>query len=229
MLFFDPMYLLIVGPGMLLALLASAKVKSTFRKYAEVPISRGRTGADVARELLRRAGIYDVGVEPHQGRLSDHYHPGERVVRLSPDVYNGRSVASVGVAAHEVGHAIQHHQGYLLMSLRQSLVGPANMGSTFSYIAIIAGFLLQAANLIWVGILLFCGVVAFQLVTFPVEWNASSRAKKHLVEYGIVTAGESKGVHKVLNAAAMTYLAALITSILTLLYFVLRFTGVGRD
>ena len=229
MLFFDPMYLLIVGPGMLLAFWASYKVKSTFRKYSKVGISGGRSGADVAREMLQRAGVHDVGVEPHQGWLSDHYHPGHKMVRLSHDVFYGRSIASVGVAAHETGHAIQHARGYFLMSIRQALVGPANMGSTFSYIAIIAGFLLQAANLIWVGILLFCGVVAFQLVTFPVEWNASSRAKKLLLEYGVVTQGESRGVRKVLNAAAMTYLAALITSILTLLYFVLRFTGVGRD
>ncbi len=229
MMYFDPMYFLIVGPGMLLALWASIKVKTTFNKYAKVPISRGRSGADVARELLQKAGVHDVGVEVHQGWLSDHYHPGKKMVRLSPDVFHGHSISAVGVAAHEAGHAIQHAKGYFLMSLRQALVGPANMGSTFSYIAIIAGVLLQAANLIWVGILLFCGVVAFQLVTFPVEWNASSRAKKHLLEYAVVTEGESKGVRKVLNAAAMTYLAALITSVLTLLYFVLRFTGVGRD
>lgn len=229
MMFFDPMYLLIVGPGFLLALWASAKVKRTFQRYSEVAIRRRASGAEVARELLRRSNIRDVGVEPHEGWLSDHYHPTEKVVRLSPAVYHGRSISAVGVAAHEVGHAIQHAEGYALMSLRQTLVGPANAGSTLSYIAIIAGFLLQAANLIWIGIILFSAVVAFQLVTLPVEWNASTRAKKRLVTYGIVTQEESAGVRKVLNAAALTYLAALITSILTLLYFVLRFTGVGRD
>jgi hypothetical protein len=229
MMFFDPVYLLIVGPGLLLGLWASAKVKKTFQRYSEVSIRSGASGAEVARALLRASGVTGVGVEPHEGWLSDHYHPIDKVVRLSPQVYHGRSVAAVGVAAHEVGHAIQHAERYSLMSARQTLVGPAKIGSTFSYIAIIGGFFLQAANLIWVGILLFTGVVAFQLVTLPVEWNASTRAKRRLVEHGIVTESESEGVKKVLNAAALTYLAALISSILTLLYFVLRFTGVGRD
>jgi hypothetical protein len=229
MMFFDPVYLLIVGPGLLLGLWASAKVKKTFQRYSEVSIRSGASGAEVARALLRASGVTGVGVEPHEGWLSDHYHPIDTVVRLSPQVYHGRSVAAVGVAAHEVGHAIQHAERYSLMSARQTLVGPAKIGSTFSYIAIIGGFFLQAANLIWVGILLFTGVVAFQLVTLPVEWNASTRAKRRLVEHGIVTESESEGVKKVLNAAALTYLAALISSILTLLYFVLRFTGVGRD
>jgi hypothetical protein len=229
MMFFDPMYLLIVGPGLLLGLWASSKVKRAFQEYSQVGIRSRASGAEVARRLLRASGITDVQVEPHEGWLSDHYHPIDKVVRLSPPVYHGRSVAAVGIAAHEVGHAIQHAERYALMSVRQTLVGPAKIGSSFSYIAIIAGFFLQAANLIWVGILLFTGVVAFQLVTLPVEWNASTRAKRRLVEYGIVTESESDGVKKVLNAAALTYLAALISSILTLLYFVLRFTGIGRE
>jgi len=217
---FDPMYLLIVGPGLLLAIWASIKVKITFGRYSRVAIASRKSGAEVARELLRRAGIDDVRVERHEGWLSDHYHPAQRVVRLSPQVHDGRSAAAVGVAAHEVGHAIQHAEKYLPMTLRQSLVGPANLGSSLSYIMVIAGFFLHAAGLIWAGILLFSAVVLFQLVTFPVEWNASSRAKHRLVEYGIVSSGEAVHVGKVLNAAAMTYLAALVTSILQLVYFV---------
>lgn len=227
--FFDPVYFLIVGPGMLLALWASFKVKSTFREYSDQGIASGMSGAEVARELLRRNNVRGVRVEPGEGFLSDHYHPGERVVRLSPDVYNGRSIASIGVAAHEVGHALQHAQGYALMSVRQNLVWPANMGSTLSIIAIVAGALLQLSGLIWLGIILFTGLVLFQLVTLPVELNASSRARLHLVQDGIISRSEEQQVGKVLNAAALTYLAALITSILTLVYYVMRFTGAGSD
>lgn len=226
---FDPLYLLIVAPGLLLALYATFKVKSTFNRYSQVGISSGLSGAEVAREMLRRHGIHNVGVEPHEGWLSDHYDPGSRVVRLSPDVYSGRSVSAVGVAAHECGHALQHAQGYAAMSLRQKLVLPANLGSNLSYILIIGGALLQAMNLVWLGILLFSAVVLFQLVTLPVEFNASSRARALLTSSGIVTPAEGAEVGKVLNAAALTYVAALITSILTLVYFLIRFAGVGRS
>jgi hypothetical protein len=227
--FFDPMYFLIVGPGMLLALWASFKVKSTFSRYSQVSIRQGLSGAEVARELLRRNHVHGVRVEEHQGWLSDHYDPGKRVVRLSPDVYHGRSVSAIGVAAHECGHALQHAQGYAAMALRQNLVGPANLGSSFSFVAIIGGYLLGMAGLIWLGILLFSAVVLFQLVTLPVELNASSRARRHLLQDGIVTAAEERQVGKVLNAAALTYVAALITSALTLAYYVLRFTSAGSD
>ncbi len=224
--FIDPMYFIIVGPGMLLALWASYKVKSTFKRYQKVGLANHMSGAQVARELLARAGIDNVQVERHQGFLSDHYHPIKKVVRLSPAVYDGQSVASVGVAAHEVGHAIQHAEGYKPMALRQALVGPANGGSSFSFILIMIGFFMQATALIWAGILLFSAVVLFQLVTLPVEVNASSRAKARLISTGIISQDESVHVGKVLNAAAMTYLAALITSILQLIYFV---TLASRD
>ncbi len=217
----DPTYFIIVGPGILLALWASFKVKSTFKRYSKVAIASRMSGAEVARELLSRAGINDVSVEMHQGWLSDHYHPIKKVVRLSPDVYQGRSISSVGVAAHEVGHAIQHANKYAPMMLRQGLVGPANAGSTLSFIFVLLGFWLHTAGLIWIGILLFSLVVLFQLVTFPVEWNASSRAKLKLVNTGIISHSEAPHVARVLNAAAMTYLAALITSVLTLVYYVL--------
>ena len=226
---FDPMYFLIIAPGFLLSLWASFKVKSTFKKFSEVGVASGMTGAEVARELLRRRNIRGVRVEPHEGWLSDHYDPRDRVVRLSPDVYHGRSVSAVGVAAHETGHAIQHAERYAPMSLRQNLVWPANMGSTLSFIVIVVGALLSFKGLIWLGILLFSAVVLFQLVTLPVEFNASSRARRHLLNERIVTASEGADVAAVLNAAALTYVAALITSVLTLAYYLIRFAGVGND
>ena len=225
MIYFDPLYFIIVAPGLLLALWATFKVKSTFKKYSQVDISSRMSGGQVARELLKRSGITDVDVELHQGFLSDHYHPVKKVVRLSPDVYEGRSVSAVGVAAHEVGHAIQHARKYKPMAVRQGLVGPANIGSNMSYIVVILGFLAHSAGLIWVGIILFSAVVLFQIVTLPVEFNASKRARVQLVETGIVSVQEETHVAKVLNAAAMTYVAAVITSLLTLLYFVLRVTS----
>jgi Predicted Zn-dependent protease len=222
---FDPLYFIIVGPGMLIALWASFKVKSTFAKYQNVAIGNRMSGSQIAEALLERAGIHEVTVEPHQGILTDHYDPKAKVVRLSPDVYNGRSVSSIGVAAHEVGHAIQHAENYGAMALRQNLVLPANIGSWLSYIVIFLGLLLNLAGLFWLGIILFSAVIAFQLVTLPVEFNASSRAKAKLLDTGLITTEEADGVKKVLNAAAMTYVAALVTSVLTLLYYVLRFSS----
>lgn len=226
---FDPLYIAFLAPGLLLSIWASIKVKSTFSKYSKVPIATGMTGAQVAQELLRRRNIRGVRVEPHQGWLSDHYDPTKRVVRLSPEVYHGRSISAVGVAAHECGHAIQHAEGYAAMALRQNLVWPAQLGSNLSFILIIAGALLAFTGLIWLGIILFGAVVLFQLVTLPVEFNASSRARLHLVGEGVISKAEDAQVGKVLSAAAMTYVAALITSILTLAYYLLRFTGGSDD
>lgn len=227
--FFDPLYIAFLAPGLLLSIWASIKVKSTFKKFSKVPIATGMTGAQVAEELLRRRNIRGVRVEPHQGWLSDHYDPRKRVVRLSPEVFHGRSISAVGVAAHECGHAIQHAEGYAAMALRQNLVWPAQLGSNLSFILIIAGALLAFTGLIWLGIILFGGVVLFQLVTLPVEFNASSRARLHLVGEGVISKTEDAQVGKVLSAAAMTYVAALITSILTLAYYLLRFTGGSDD
>lgn len=222
---FDPLYFIIVGPGMLIALWASFKVKSTFARYQTVAIGNRMSGAQIAEALLDRAGIREVTVEQYQGVLTDHYDPKAKVVYLSPDVYHGRSVSSIGVAAHEVGHAIQHAEHYSAMALRQGLVLPANIGSWLSYMVIILGLLLNLAGLVWFGIMIFSVVIAFQLVTLPVELDASSRAKARLLDTGLITTEEADGVKKVLTAAAMTYVAALITSALTLLYYVLRFTG----
>jgi Zn-dependent membrane protease YugP len=226
---FDPLYIAFLAPGLLLSIWASIKVKRTFSKFSKVPIATGMTGAQVAEELLRRRNIRGVRVEPHEGWLSDHYDPSKRVVRLSPEVYHGRSISAVGVAAHECGHAIQHAEGYAAMALRQNLVWPAQLGSNLSFILIIAGALLAFTGLIWLGIILFGGVVLFQLVTLPVEFNASSRARLHLVGEGVISKAEDAQVGKVLGAAAMTYVAALITSILTLAYYLLRFTGGSDD
>lgn len=225
--FFDPMYFLVVGPGMLLALWASYRVKKTFQQYAEVPTRAGLTGAEVAREMLRRNGIGGVRVEEHEGMLSDHYDPREKVVHLSSAVYHGRSISAVGVAAHECGHVLQDADGYAAMRVRQSLVGPANFGSSAAWFLIMGGFLLKWAGLIWLGIIGFSAVVLFQLVTLPVEFNASSRARVQLA--GVLGSVEDAQVGRVLNAAALTYVAALITSVLTLVYFLVRLAGAGGD
>ena len=227
---FDPLYLLLAAPGMLLALWASYRVKQTFNRYSEVGISSGLSGAEVAHQLLGRAGLSEVRVEEHQGFLSDHYDPTARVVRLSPDVYHGRSVSAVGVAAHECGHVLQDAGGYAPMRLRQSLVGPANLGTSLAYLALAAGLLLKLAGLVWLGVIGFSAVVLFQLATLPVEFDASSRARRRLVELGIVRSAEDPAVGQVLNAAAWTYVAALISSLLTLAYFLIRASGMSsRD
>lgn len=224
----DPLYFLIVGPGMLLALWATWRVKSTFARYRDVATARGLSGAQVAAQMLQRAGLRHVRVEQHEGFLSDHYDPGAKVVRLSPDVYHGRSISAVGVAAHECGHALQDAQDYTPMRIRQGLVGPANIGSSLSFVVIIAGAILHVAALVWLGIIAFSLVALFQAVTLPVEFDASRRAREQLKALGMVNSGEDQHVGKVLRAAALTYVAALITTLLTLLFFVLRYTNLGR-
>lgn len=220
--FFDPQYLIFVGPGFLLSMIAAWYVRSSFRRWSEVPLSSGVTGAEAAVAVLRSAGVRDVRVEPTEGFLTDHYDPSARVLRLSPDVYYGRSVSAAGVAAHEAGHAIQHHEKYALMGVRQALVMPARIGSQLSIFVIILGLALQAFSLAWLGVFLFSAILLFELVTLPVEINASSRAKKRLLAAGIAGPQDAEGVSRVLNAAALTYLAALITTALQLLYFVSR-------
>jgi uncharacterized protein len=222
MMFFDPRYLLFVGPGIVLSLLASWYVRSTFRRYAEVPLSTGVSGAQAAAAVLEAAGVHDVRIEPTEGFLSDHYDPSEKVLRLSPEVYRGRSVSAAGVAAHEAGHAIQHAERYGLMTVRQALVLPARIGSQLSLIVIMLGLALHALGLAWLGVFLFSGIFLFELVTLPVEINASTRARQRLEAAGLVTAADAEGVERVLRAAALTYLAALITTALQLLYFVTR-------
>jgi Zn-dependent membrane protease YugP len=219
---FDPMYLLFLAPAMLLSLWAQWRVRRAFSEASRIPAQSGYSGAQAAHALLERAGVHNVQVEPVQGFLSDHYVPGQRVLRLSPDVYSGRSLAALGVAAHESGHALQEATRYPLLTLRGGLVPLAGFGSSASWIIMMIGFFLQSMNLILLGIAAFSLVVVFQLVNLPVEFDASRRARVALVEGGLVTREEDYYVKKVLNAAALTYVAGTLSSILTLLYFLFR-------
>jgi len=219
---FDPMYFLFLAPALLLSLWASMKVKSNFKKYSRISTSRGMTGAEAAAAILRREGINDVKIVPTRGMLSDHYNPISKTLALSEEVYSSRSIAAVGVAAHEVGHAIQHAKGYAPLWVRSLLVPTANIGSSVGYIMMFLGLIIASQGLVLLGAVLFSMVFLFQLVTLPVEFNASSRAKAILVDQGLVNQNEKKGVDKVLNAAAMTYVAAAVSTLMTLLYFLLR-------
>lgn len=220
--YFDPLYLLLSAPVLIFSMLAQWAVKSNFSKYSKVRNSYGISGSEIARLILERNGIMDVKVKPTRGWLSDHYSPSERVLRLSEPVYNSNSIAAIGVAAHEAGHALQHKFGYSMMTLRQSLAYPASFASNISVWLIVIGALIGAMGLAKIGFVLFCIVVLFQIVTLPVEFDASRRAKKLLVEYGIADRRDSSGVASVLNAAAMTYVAAAASSISQLLYYAIR-------
>ena len=221
-------YLLFILPALALSLWASWRTHSTFKKFSRVRTARGLTGAQAAQEMLRSAGIFDVQVVPTRGFLSDHYNPTNKTLALSEATYASNSVAAVGVACHEAGHAIQHAHNYKPMWLRSALVPTVNIGSTGSYIVILAGFLFQSANLIYLGALLFGAVLLFQLVTLPVEFDATARAKRLAVENGIVLPQEREGMDKVLNAAAMTYVAAVVSTLMTLLHYVLLASSMSR-
>jgi len=214
---FDYTYVVYVLPALIFALYAQAKVQSTFARYLDVPNSYGFTGAEVARRLLDRNGLYDVAVQMIPGSLTDHYDPRERVLRLSEDVYASNSIAAIGVAAHETGHALQHAEGYAPLAIRNSLVPVANLGSNLTWIFVIAGIILGLPSLINIGILFFIGAVLFQIVTLPVEFNASRRALAMLSNEGFVAQSELRPIRSVLGAAAMTYVAATIMAIAQLL------------
>ncbi|MBZ0269539.1 zinc metallopeptidase, partial [bacterium] len=206
MLFFDPLYLIIVGPTMLLALWAQMKVKSSYNKWSRYTASSGMTGAQAAQRMLENAGLRDVQVEQVQGFLSDHYDPRARKLRLSPGVYGTNSVAAMGIACHEAGHALQHANGYAPLALRNAIVPAAQIGSWLAWPMILFGMILQMQNLALLGVIAFSLLVVFQIITLPVEFDASSRAKKQLKTLGILhSEQESKGVAAVLDAAAMTY------------------------
>ena len=222
-------YLLFMLPALLLSLWASFRTKSAFNKYSRVRTARGLTGAQAAQEMLQRAGVSDVKIVPAHGFLSDHYNPMNKTLALSQPVYDSPSVAAVGVACHEAGHAIQHAVGYKPLWLRSTLVPMASIGSTVSYIVILLGLLLlRSPQMVYFGAALFSLVVLFQLVTLPVEFDASARAKRLAVENGIVLAQEREGMDRVLNAAALTYVAAAISSIMTLLYYLSLASGMSR-
>ena len=230
MFYFDPTYMLVIV-GVIICLLAAAKMRSTFQKYARVRSHSGMTGREAAEEVLRRAGIYDVRVERVAGNLTDHYDPRTKVLRLSDATYGSNSIAAVGVAAHECGHAIQHAQGYVPLKIRGSLVPVANLGSTLAWPLILLGLLFTGESSVMflnLGVLAFSLAVLFQIVTLPVEFNASNRAIRILGSSGIMYPEEVKDTKKVLSAAALTYVAGAAAAILQLLRIVLL-TGRRRD
>jgi Zn-dependent membrane protease YugP len=227
----DPIYFVFLAPAILLALWAQYRVKSAYHEASQVPARSGYTGAAAAQAVLEDARVPPVRIEPVDGVLWDHYVPGERVLRLSPDVYAGRSLASLGIAAHEAGHAIQDARRYPLLVIRNAIVPLASIGGGLSWVLMLIGFLLSSLMLIKIGIIAFGMTVAFQLVNLPVEFDASRRARVALVEGGLVTRQEDETVKRVLDAAALTYVAATLSSILTLLYFLFRagLLGGGRS
>jgi len=225
---FHPMDILILI-AFFISLWAQFRVQSTFKKWSKVPISSGMTGYEAARRMLDANGLYDVPIEPVRGVLSDHYDPIHRVVRLSEPVYYESSVSAVSVACHEVGHAIQHQQSYPMLVLRHRMFPVVNFASGIAPLLLIAGFLFASLNLILLGIIFFSAAVAFQLVTLPVEFNASSRARELMVSEGFISNHEERGVAKVLNAAALTYVAAALISLLELLKFIMIFAGSNND
>jgi len=228
--YFDPLYMIILAIGFVLSAGASFWTKSAVKKWSQVPTSRGMTGAQVAEAILDAEGIRDVNVEQVGGFLSDHYDPRSRTLRLSPDIYGGRSISAAGIAAHEVGHALQHAQGYLPMRMRQAMVPVANIGTNVGIWMVIIGMMIGLTGLSTLGVVVFAGFVLFTIVTLPVEFDASLRARKVLQKHSLLGPQELAGVSKVLTAAAATYLAAAVSAILQLLYWAMR-AGLlgGRD
>ncbi len=229
--YFDPTYYLVLI-GVIFSLIASGRVKSTFAKYSKIRNSNGITGAEAAQRVLNSAGIFDVKIERVNGNLTDHYDPRTKVLRLSDSVYGSNSVAAVGVAAHECGHAIQHATGYGPLTLRSTLVPIANFGSKIAWPLILLGLFISGESstlLINIGIIAFLGAVLFQLVTLPVEFNASNRAIRKIADTGMMQGEEIKGARRVLNAAALTYVASAATAILQLLRILILTGGRRRN
>ncbi|NLK20953.1 MAG: zinc metallopeptidase [Epulopiscium sp.] len=227
-LYFDTSYIILVLPAIIFAMYAQTRVKSTFNKYVRVGTRRGYTGAEIVNKILQYQGIDDVTVEMVSGKLTDHYDPRTKTLRLSGEVYNGNSIASVGVAAHEVGHAIQHNKGYVFLNLRNSIVPIVNIGSHMAMPLIFLGIVFSY-TLVNIGILLFSGVVLFQLITLPVEFNASNRAIRILDGEGLLLENEVPHARKVLNAAALTYVASAAVAIANLLRLITLFGGRRND
>lgn len=231
MFYFDPMYFIFALPALLLGIWAQSRVRSAFNRYSKVRSGRNITGAQAARALLDVNGLQHVAIEAVGGRLSDHYDPRSKILRLSPEVYGTPSIAAVGVAAHEAGHALQDRDNYAPLKLRGAMVPAVQIGSGLGPILFIIGFLLQGTvgtTLAWVGIAFFAAAAVFAIVTLPVEFNASRRAKEVLVTNGILTADEVEGVDRVLDAAALTYVAAAVQAVASLLYYV-SLMGRSRD
>ncbi|MBN9653059.1 Zn-dependent protease [Halobacillus litoralis] len=214
---------------LIIPLWAQSKVKSTYKKYSKVTTSSAMSGAEVARKILDDNGLYNVAVEEVRGHLTDHYDPRSKVIRLSTDIYHGRSTAGAAVAAHEVGHAIQDAQDYAFLRFRSALVPVASFGSNISIFLIIGGFLLGMSGLALAGIVFFAAAVLFQLITLPVEFDASNRAMSQLVSTGVIRNDEERKTKKVLNAAAMTYVAGALVALAELLRFVFMFVGMNEE
>lgn len=226
--FFDPMYFIILAPALLLGLWAQIRVKSAYHKGQSVPVRSGLTGAEAARRILDRNGLRSVQIELSHGMMSDHYDTRHKVLRLSPDVAHGRTAAALGIAAHEAGHALQDAQRYTPLVIRNGIVPLAQVGSNLSMILFIAGLALSLSPLVWLAVAAFGLTVVFQLVNLPVEYDASRRAKQALAEAGMVSPDEEGAVRSVLSAAALTYVAATLTAVFTLVYFLLRASGGNR-
>lgn len=213
------MYYILLMIMMVVSMLASGKVSSNYAKYSRVKSSSGLTGEQAARKILEQNGIYDVDIQPINGHLTDHYDPRDKTIRLSENVYGSDSVSAVSIAAHEVGHAIQDNEGYAFLRFRSALVPVVNFTSRFTFILIMLGLFLNVVGLVDLGIILFSASVLFHVVTLPVEFDASNRAMKHLENYSIISSEEKTGTKKVLGAAAMTYVASTLVSVIQLLRF----------
>ena len=228
MFFFDPRYMMYMLPAMLLMMLVQAYVSSAYRKWSRVPARSRLSGAQAAQRLISAGGL-DVTIQGIGGNLTDHYDPRKKVLKLSQGVYEGQSVASLAIAAHELGHAMQDQEGYFPLRIRSALVPAVNIGSYLGWILIILGLLLRLTDLAWLGVLVFSAGAVFAMATIPVELNASARAKRLLVDTGLIVGeDEARGVNNVLNAAALTYIAALVTAVMQLLYFVSLVLGMGN-
>ncbi|MBF8264356.1 MAG: hypothetical protein HW384_220 [Dehalococcoidia bacterium] len=228
MFFFDPLYFLFALPPLIVMIYAQIKVRSTYKKFSQVKNLRGVTGLEVAKTLLYSQGLSHVKIERSEGMLTDHYDPRGKVLRFSPDVYNSASVASLGIVAHEIGHAMQDHTKFIPMTVRSFLVIPANIGTYAGYVFFILGMIISRPELVWVGVALFGATVLFSLVTLPVELDASHRARKMLLSQGLVAQAEYNGASAVLSAAALTYVASLLQAVANLLYYVVVALGMGR-
>jgi Zn-dependent membrane protease YugP len=228
MFFFDPTYLIFMLPAFILMMVVQGYVRSAYDKWSKVPARSRFTGAQAAERLIQRGSLYGVRVESIQGQLTDNYNPRDKVLRLSQGVYNSNSVAALAIAAHELGHAMQDQDSYLPLRFRAALVPAVNIGSTLGWILILIGIFMNFAQLAWLGVGVFSLGALFALATLPVELNASARAKRLLADTGLIMGeDEASGVNKVLNAAALTYVAALVTAVLQLLYFVSLVGGMG--
>lgn len=228
MFFYDPRYLIFMAPAFILMMLVQYYVSSAYKRWSRVPSQLRLTGSQAAQKLISAGGLFNVQVEPIPGNLTDHYDPRKKVLRLSQGVYQGSSVAALAVTAHELGHALQDREDYLPLKFRSALVPAVNIGSYLGWILLMIGFFLRFPEVAWLGVLVFSGGAIFALATLPVELNASARARKLLVESGLIYSQEEvQGVNQVLNAAALTYVAALVTAILQLLYYATLVLGMG--